>query len=301
MPPLFNAAHGCTVRALEPLVPRGIDELALPMRQCVASWHSPRSQTSSRRKEVPIKHHSLFRLSASGLLAVAVIGFVAPRVRPIYPRAGDQLVIPRATPEEKAMLLAPWSRLSFQEALETSTFLRDRSAFAFDLVATGKVGLERALGLADVAVREAYRRRVPPALVLGVMLTENDEVKSTARSRQGALGLMQIHPGPWRTALGDLFGWNLRNDTTNLRYGIYILSHLAQRSAEKADDSALLWRTALLRYNGCVTGKNTRNCHRYPDVVRREVLRRAVRSCDGRDFEECVITPLRLGAKSARS
>ena len=29
---------------------------------------------------------------------------------------------------------------------------------------------------------------------------------------------MQIHPGPWRSALGDLFGRNLRNDTTNLRY-----------------------------------------------------------------------------------
>ena len=235
------------------------------------------------------------------MLAVAAIGYVAPRVKPIYPRSGS-IEIPRATAEEKAMLLAPWSRLPFQEALNTSMFLRDRTAFALDLVATGKVNLQRALPLADIAVREAYRRQVPPALVLGVMLTENDELKSTARSRQGALGLMQIHPGPWRTALGDLFGWNLRTDTTNLRYGIYILSHLARRTAERSsNEAAALWRTALLRYNGCVTGKNTENCHRYPDVVKREVQRRAVRSCAGRDFQECVITPLRLGLRSARS
>lgn len=208
------------------------------------------------------------------------------------------ITIPEATRDEKAMLLAPWSRLPFQDALATSVFLRDRNAFALDLVATGKVNLDRALGLADIAVREAYRRQVPPALVLGVLLTENTELKSTARSRQGALGLMQIHPGPWRGALGDLFGRNLRNDTTNLRYGIYILSHLARRTADRSDDTAMHWRTALLRYNGCVTGRNTPNCHSYPDVVRRRVQRYAVNSCNGRDFESCVITPLRLGVKA---
>lgn len=268
------------------------------MRDVILAPRRPRRHA----QEVFIKRHPLVRLVLTGVVAIAIIAYVAPRVAPIYPRAGGSLLqIPRATADEKAMLLAPWSRLPFQEALNTSTFLRDRTAFALDLVATGKVNLQRALGLADVAVREAYRRQVPPALVLGVMLTENDELKSTARSRQGALGLMQIHPGPWRSALGELFGRNLRNDTTNLRYGIYILSHLARRTAARAPDSAGLWRTALLRYNGCVTGKNTRDCHRYPDVVKREVQRRAVQSCGGRDFETCVILPLRLGARSASS
>lgn len=193
--------------------------------------------------------------------------------------------------------------LPYGEALATSAFLRDRNAFAEDLVRTGKVKLPRALRLADVAVREAYRRKVPPALVLGVMLTENDQVKSTARSRQGALGLMQIHPGPWRPALGKLFGTNLRNDTTNLRYGVFILSYLADRTAaavarDTAGDLSTAWRTALLRYNGCVRGTNTRNCHRYPDVVRREVQRSARAICNGRNFELCVVTPLRLGRKA---
>jgi soluble lytic murein transglycosylase-like protein len=236
--------------------------------------------------------------------AVAFV-FVASRVKPVFLRytLGRQaLVIPRATSDEKALLLAPWSRLPFSDALATSMFLRDRNAFALDLVRTGKVQFSRAIRLADVAVREAYRRQVPPALVLGVLLTENDEIKSTARSKQGALGLMQIHPGPWRSALGDLFGRNLRNDTTNLRYGVYILGHLARgTAATSAPDSNPQWRTALLRYNGCVRGSNTPDCKRYPDVVRRTVQRNAQTICAGRDFERCVITPLRLGSRNRTS
>jgi len=228
--------------------------------------------------------------------------FTASRVKPVYlQRALDrERFVPQLTEEERARLLAPWAQLPFADAVGTSMFLRDRSAFAMDLVGTGKVRMERALALADVAVREAYRRQVPPALVLGVLLTENDEIKSTARSRQGAIGLMQIHPGPWKPALGKLFGTNLRNDTTNLRYGVYILSHFARRAAEVPRDSAPGWRTALLRYNGCVRGRNTRGCHRYPDVVRREVQRSARVICAGRDFDGCVVTPLRLAAERAR-
>ena len=237
--------------------------------------------------------------AALGLVAAAAIVGTMSRVKPVYLDRSlrDRLTIPAATADERAMLHAPWSRLPFSDALATSTFLRDRNAFALDLVRTGKVKFARAIRLADVAVREAYRRKVPPALVFGVLLTENDELKSTARSRQGALGLMQIHPGPWRSALGDLFGRNLRNDTTNLRYGVYILSHLAKRSSIRPDSGS--WRTTLLRYNGCVKGTNTPDCQSYPDAVRRRVQRSAGTICGGRDFEECVVTPLRLGSRGS--
>ncbi len=233
------------------------------------------------------------------MTAGATLVFTASRVKPVYldKSIGGDVVAPRLTDEERARVLAPWAQGSFADALASSVFLRDRSAFALDLMGTGKVGLDRALALADVAVREAYRRQVPPALVLGVLLTENDEVKSTARSRQGAVGLMQIHPGPWKPALGNLFGTNLRNDTTNLRYGVYILSHFARRAAEVQEDSSLAWRMALLRYNGCLRGRNTRDCHRYPDVVRRQVQRSARAICAGRDFDGCVVTPLRLALR----
>lgn len=249
---------------------------------------------------MPISSRSVIRLVALGVTSASAIVFTVALVKPAFlnERLGPRISIPLATSDEKALLLAPWARLSYTDALATSIFLWDRSAFAMDLMGTGKVGLARALALADVAVREAYRRQVPPALVLGVMLTENDEVKSTARSRQGAIGLMQINPRPWRPALGKLFGMNLRNDTTNLRYGVFILSHLAKRASDASDHAAdMNWRTALLRYNGCVLGTNTANCHRYPDVVRREVQRSARTVCAGRDFEKCVVTPLRLGIR----
>jgi hypothetical protein len=247
-------------------------------------------------------NRSLPRLLAVGIVAGTAMVFTAHQVKPIYieQSIGDRLGLLSATADEKLMRDNPWSRLPFHDALATTTFLRDRHAFALDLVATGKVAFPRAIRLADIAVREAYRRQVPPALVLGVLLTENTELKSTARSRQGALGLMQIHPGPWRSALGDLFGRNLRNDTTNLRYGVYILGHLARR-ADDTPEGGLQWRTALLRYNGCVRGTNTRDCFTYPDVVRRKVLSKAKTTCAGKDFDRCVVAPLRVISRAAPS
>ena len=245
---------------------------------------------------------SLPRLLAVGILAATALVFTAQRVKPVYLEhsIGERLNLLAATPQEKLMRDNPWSRLSFSDALATPAFLRDRHAFALDLVATGKVAFPRAIRLADIAVREAYRRQVPPALVLGVLLTENTGLKSWARSREGALGLMQIHPGPWRPALGALFGRNLRNDTTNLRYGVYILGHLARRAGDTPDGKEQ-WRTALLRYNGCVRGTNTRDCFRYPDVVRRKVLSKARTTCAGRSFESCVVGPLRIISRAAPS
>jgi soluble lytic murein transglycosylase-like protein len=248
--------------------------------------------------EVAIAARLIRRRLLLGVIAAVALVIAVPRVRPVYLRQslGERLAVPSATQEERAMRNHPWSRLPFEDAVASSRFLRDRNAFALDLVATGKVKFPRAIRLADVAVRESYRRQVPPALVLGVMLTENDELKSTARSRQGALGLMQIHPGPWRSALGEIFGRNLRNDTTNLRYGVYILSYLSRVAPE---DSAQ-WRTALLRYNGCRRGTNTRDCFAYPEVVRREVQRSARVTCAGASFYDCVVAPLRVGARRQR-
>jgi soluble lytic murein transglycosylase-like protein len=191
---------------------------------------------------------------------------------------------------------APWLAGSAEDALATPRFLADRELFIMDLLRTGKVNQTRARSLADVAVREAYTRKVPPALVLGVMLTENDELKSSARSHVGAVGLMQVHPRPWRD-LGRKFGTNVRNDSTNLKYGIFILGWVAEKATKLVDDQDTAWRKALLRYNGCVHGRNTRDCGRYPDVVRREVERSARASCRGEDFDHCVAEPMWLARR----
>ena len=107
---------------------------------------------------------------------------------------------------------------------------------------------------------------------------------------------MQIHPPAWRRSLGRYFGTNLRDDETNLRYGVYILRHLIAR----VPDSASIgdgWRSALLRYNGCVLGTNTPGCHRYPDLVRREIEAGALALCGGASFEQCVAQPLWLSVR----
>ena len=170
-------------------------------------------------------------------------------------------------------------------------FQRDVDAFASDLRGTGKIDGDRADSIAAVAVREAYHRRIPPALVLGVMLTENDRFKSHARSNVGALGLMQIMPRLWTPNLGPILGRNLKDDETNVRYGVYILKHFAKRTADTLD-AASVTKLALLNYNGCVRGTNTPNCRAYPEKVRRRVNENAKTICSGRDFHECVALPL---------
>ena len=192
----------------------------------------------------------------------------------------------------------PWMYSSADVSLKTPQFLLDRELFAMDLLRTGKVTQNRARALADVAVREAYTRKLPPALVLGVMLTENDELKSSARSNVGAVGLMQVYPKHWR-GLGRKFGTNVHTDSTNLKYGIYILGWVAGRAANAVGDRDDAWRHALLGYNGCVRGSNTPNCREYPDVVRREVQRSARSTCRGEDFDRCVVAPMWLARKEA--
>lgn len=234
-----------------------------------------------------------------GSLALLVLGvflFSVEYVEPAY--VGRTPVVERLLAErwrDSVVARAPWIQAPVELAVGMPQFEADRRAFAADLVGTGQVTPERADSLASFAVREAYRRRVPPALVFGVMLTENARLQSRARSNVGAVGLMQVYPKVWRQALGKHFGTDLRDDRTNLRYGVYILSHFLYRadSLSAGDDALTDVRTGLLRYNGCVRGTNTKHCHTYPDVVQRRIEQFARAQCaDG--FDRCVAEPLRV-------
>jgi hypothetical protein len=217
--------------------------------------------------------------------------YTASRVHPVFlgqtPVAGRVL----AAAYLDSATRAPWLSLPEPLALRHPQFKRDVDAFATDLRRTGKLGTERADSIARVAVREAYHRRIPPALVLGVMLTENDAFKPTARSKVGAMGLMQIMPRMWTPNLGPILGRNLKDDETNLRYGVYILKHFAKRTSDTLDATGAT-RLALLNYNGCVRGRNTPDCSAYPDKVQRHVERSALSICAGKAFRDCVALPL---------
>jgi soluble lytic murein transglycosylase-like protein len=224
--------------------------------------------------------------------AACTVVYTASQMRPVFlgqaPVAGRMLA---AAYLDSATTRAPWLSLPEPLAMRHPQFQRDVDAFATDLRRTGNIGTERADSIARVAVREAYHRRIPPALVLGVMLTENDEFKPNARSKVGALGLMQIMPRMWTPNLGPILGRNLRDDETNLRYGVYILRHFARRTSDTLDATGAT-RLALLSYNGCVRGRNTPDCKAYPDKVQRHVERSARSSCAGKPFRECVALPL---------
>ena len=218
--------------------------------------------------------------------------YTASRVHPVFlgqaPVAGRVLA---AAYLDSSATRAPWLNLPEPLALRHPQFQRDVVAFANDLRGTGNIGTDRADSIARVAVREAYHRRIPPALVLGVMLTENDEFKPSARSKVGATGLMQIMPRMWTPNLGPILGRNLKDDETNLRYGVYILRHFAKRTSDTLDATGVT-RLALLNYNGCVRGRNTPDCRAYPDKVQRHVERSARSICGGKAFRDCVALPL---------
>jgi soluble lytic murein transglycosylase-like protein len=181
---------------------------------------------------------------------------------------------------------------------------RERDDFARDLAAAGNVEPARARALADLAVREARAHGLPPSLLLGVLLVENEPLDSRAVSSAGARGLMQVHP-LWRPLLGPRHGFDLTADSTNLAFGAHILRDLLATARGVVDVEE-----GLLRYNGCRAGLRARRakagpgqpagrpapCAKYPARVRQRVERHAGTLCPSRSFARCVVRPVRMAA-----
>lgn len=243
----------------------------------------------------------VFKQFLLATIALATINYTAGGILPVLrgrQPIGEILLQNTIAWRDTVLARAPWIHSDSSTAMDSPQFRADKVAFAEDLMRTGKVDQQRADSLAAVAVHEAYVRQVPPALILGVMLTENDVLKSSARSKVGALGLMQVNPRPWRS-LRSRFGSDLRDDKTNLKYGVFILGHLLRKPAADSASLTESWRLGLLRYNGCVSGSNTPSCHSYPDAVRKQVEQVAQSSCAGASFGRCVAQPLILNARRA--
>lgn len=102
---------------------------------------------------------------------------------------------------------------------------------------------------------EAQNVNLEPRLLLAVLLVENPWLDKTIRSSVGAVGLMQVmpmHEGNWPPCEP-----NLENVEANICHGARIFAHYF-----RAENGHI--ERALLRYNGCVRGTNTPDCHRYP-------------------------------------
>ncbi len=119
--------------------------------------------------------------------------------------------------------------------------------------------------IAVALVREAKAVAVSPRLLAAIMLVENPWLDPVIESVVGAKGLMQVmpfHAGHWAPC-GD----DLAHIEDNICTGARIFAHYY-------DSSGGDLKVALLRYNGCVTGRNTPSCHGYPDHVIARVPRR---------------------------
>lgn len=229
-------------------------------------------------------------------VTVGAIVFSVRNVHPIFanqPTVAEALT--RTVPLTRAALSpSPADTSAAARAVSSPQFEKDRQAFAADLVHTGHMSQARADSVSYYAVREAYIRGIPPAVVFGVMLTENATFVSSAMSNVGAVGLMQVYPKVWLKALSAKFGRDIASDSTNLKYGIYILStYMKSKQGGTVTPGAV--SSGLLKYNGCVHGSNTPNCHTYPTKVKNYVEKLGTSLCGDKSFYECIAKPFVSG------
>jgi len=237
--------------------------------------------------------------------AVVAIVFTVHRVHPIF--ANQPTVVASLTkdvPGAKAVLSQPEAIKdtgAVAQYVKSPEFEADRRAFSADLVRTGRMSQSRADSIAYYAVRESYVNAIPPAVVFGVLLTENAKFVSGAMSSVGAVGLMQVYPKIWLKALREKFGSDLASDSTNLKYGIYILKTYVKSDSGKVTPYNL--SKGLLHYNGCVRGTNTPNCKTYPNKVKTFVEKQGSSLCSAHDFYDCIAKPFIAGllGKNAES
>ncbi|MGH7616428.1 MAG: transglycosylase SLT domain-containing protein [Gemmatimonadaceae bacterium] len=233
---------------------------------------------------------------AIALASVTAIVFAVRRTQPIYanhPTVVAQLLTHAPNVARAVIGPTPADTSRVAQLMASPQFEKDRQAFAADLVATGRMTQARADSVAYYAVREAYTEGIPPAVVFGVMLTENSQFVSGAKSNVGAVGLMQVYPKVWLKALSARFGKDLSSDSTNLKYGIYILKQYI-----KSDSGSVTQRdvgSGLLHYNGCVHGSNTPSCKNYPNKVKGYVESLGSSICGDKSFYDCIAKPFVAG------
>jgi soluble lytic murein transglycosylase-like protein len=182
---------------------------------------------------------------ALGVLLVSGAVWTISQQHPLYANPGKLLRLPAAVVDASQP-----TEQAFRIGEVLNQYTHDR-ALAFRI--------------ADAIVDQADREHIDPALLVGVLLTEDATLDPHARSSVGARGLMQVmplHGGKWGCGSSDLF-----DIESNICHGVQIL--------KAALDGSPNTRVALLRYNGCVRGRNTPNCHQYDDTVLRHAGRAA--------------------------
>lgn len=118
---------------------------------------------------------------------------------------------------------------------------------------------DRAQRVASTLFETAKAHDVDVALLTAIVTVENPVLNSRARSRAGAVGLMQVMPF-WRrdrVAQRRCGGTDLTDDAVNLCFGVHVLK-FTMRSRRTLPG-------ALLYYNGCRSPRSP--CGQYARIV----------------------------------
>ena len=253
--------------------------------------HGGSSDRRGRTRSLSPLQYVLRSLGAVVLL-VGIIVFTVRHTRPVYATRGTLAEELRKHAPGVAATLEPADTSLSARVMATPEFQQQKRAFYEDVMRLNRVDSARADSIATYAVREAYVRGISPAIIFGVMLTENARFISAATSNVGAVGLMQVYPKVWLTKeMKDSLGADLASDSTNVKYGVFILNEYFHPRAKGGGRKNVAWSTALLRYNGCVKGTNTPRCHTYPGKVKDFVENKATSICNGKGFYECIAKP----------
>jgi len=194
-------------------------------------------------------------LTAAGLSSVLLVSATArPTPEPATPAVvADRTRIPVRIPDSLPVygwLATPADSLRAEVQLPPTAVRRTLEQYL------GRYSSDRVLvrRISRAVMRESRRQRVPVSLIAAVLVTENTTLTPDATSSVGALGLMQVMP---MHAGAQLCGSDDLTDVdSNICHGTMILARTLRRTTTPA--------AALLRYNGCVRGTNTPDCHQYP-------------------------------------
>ncbi|MFL5468914.1 MAG: transglycosylase SLT domain-containing protein [Gemmatimonadaceae bacterium] len=193
---------------------------------------------------------ALHGIAASVLLAAGTIWTIRQQ-HPKFVKPGELLHLPPALVTAAAPGTEPYVAPTDVKAQAEIA----RVAFSLRKYTSDTVLARR---IASAIVVEGGKKNIDPALLVGVVLTEDAKLDPRAKSFVGARGLMQVmpfHAGKWKGCTSaDLFAID-----SNICHGVSILADLIKRSPNVA--------RALQRYNGCVRGTNTPNCHTYSGKV----------------------------------
>jgi hypothetical protein len=240
----MRGADLMTMNTPESDVRQETEDLAFPSdrRRSAGSVYTNVRRRSDERKP-RTRWQKLLRATAKGIGATALLAagvvWTVNHQQPKYMRAGELLSLPAS------MVVAP-PPLS-EQVFRVSSVLRK---YTKDTV--------RANTIANAIIREGGKRNLDPALLVGLLLTENAKLDPQARSNVSARGLMQVmpfHAGKWKACPSK----DLADIDSNICYGTAILADMVRRSPSL--------KAALQRYNGCVRGTNTPNCYTYSGKV----------------------------------